>query len=887
MSEMTDYEKLKANLVTRFLDSKEIPDKNELKNLAGQLCTVMGYTVSPEEIDGLVLELASKFDIRIKEATMLSDHTHIPWLHTVKKDTDFYYWKRYRWYLADKQFFPRNVITEIDDVTDNKILDYLENPKKVGSWLKKGLVMGHVQSGKTANYTALINKAADVGYRLIILIAGVHNNLRRQTQIRINEGFIGRDGVRNFKVIGVGEYDDSRFPGSLTSTEKDFTIDSLRAIGIDPNDYKEPMILVIKKNKHTLENVIRWLKGTSGSGTLDYPMLLIDDEADNASINTTGTSDESTTINRLIRELLHMFRKRCYVGYTATPFANIFIDPENSNEMLKSDLFPENFIVSLNAPENYLGAERIFLSKEGEHILRDIDDYADLLPLKHKKNHKIEELPESLYRAVHTFILVIAIRKLRGQGNRHNSMLVNVSRFKDVQHRIKLFLFDYLSELSERVRYNVHLTVEWALQDSYVKALCDVWQEEFASLEYDWETIQPILAEVVSTLKVFEINSSRNSDALDYDAYREDGLNVIAVGGFSLSRGFTLEGLSVSYFLRNSIMYDTLMQMGRWFGYRFGYEDLCRIYMTPEAQGWYAHIAESMEELRDDIRTMGLQGLTPREFGLKVRSHPDSLIVTAHNKMKTARKIAHEVNYEGTLVETRRLYRDNERISQNIGILKDLVKQLVSVRKPEPVDGRHWLWKDIPADMVLAFVEKFINHPSSMQTDSSPLARYIRTGLEKELQKWDVAIVGKRGRSESKIALVEGIDVMPLERKSIFKEDYIAVSGSKARVGQASDEKLGLEPEALAKAEEAIKNRGGKISGDIFRRQRSRPLLLLYLLDVRDKESDEQISPVAAYGISFPYLDNPEERESRTVLYDVNLIWWQQHYGDDLEGEDE
>jgi len=582
-----------------------------------------------------------------------------------------------------------------------------------------------------------------------------------------------------------------------------------------------------------------------------------------------------------------MFRKRCYVGYTATPFANIFIDPESSNEMLKSDLFPENFIVSLNAPENYLGAERIFLSEEGEHILRDIDDYADLLPLKHKKEYEIEELPESLYRAVHTFVLVIAIRILRGQDNRHNSMLVNVSRFKDVQHRIKLFLLDYFSELSERIRYNVHFTVERALQDSYVKALYDVWQEEFASLEYSWEIIQPVLAEAVSTLKVFEINSSRNSDSLDYDAYREDGLNVIAVGGFSLSRGFTLEGLSVSYFLRNSIMYDTLMQMGRWFGYRFGYEDLCRIYMTPEAQGWYAHIAESMEELRDEIRTMGLQGLTPREFGLKVRSHPDSLIVTAHNKMKNARKIAHEVNYEGTLVETRRLYRDNERIRQNIGIVRDLVERLASVGEPEPVDDRHWLWKNVPADVVLDFVERFVNHPSSMQTESSPLARYIRAGQTKELDMWDVAIVGKRGQSDAKVQLCEDVSVMPLERKSIFKEDYIAVSGSKARVGQASDEKLGLDTEALAKAEEAIKKRGGKVSGDIYRRQRSRPLLLLYLLDVRDKESGEKISPVAAYGISFPYLKNQEERESRTILYDVNLVWWQQHYGEDLEGIDE
>jgi hypothetical protein len=226
-----------------------------------------------------------------------------------------------------------------------------------GEWRRRGLVVGHVQSGKTANYIGLINKAADAGYKLIILIAGIHSNLRSQTQERIDEGFVGRDsdqilgGRANANVLGVGNINRTFKPVSYTSRAHDFGKARADGLGISINNLSDPAIFVIKKNRSLLTNLIEWLHGTSATGDrLTMPMLVIDDEADNASINTAADPDKPNTINRLIRELLKTSTRNTYIGYTATPFANIFIDPETEDELRGKDLFPRDFIVGLDAP---------------------------------------------------------------------------------------------------------------------------------------------------------------------------------------------------------------------------------------------------------------------------------------------------------------------------------------------------------------------------------------------------------------------------------------------------------------------------------------------------------------------------------------------------------
>ena len=433
-------------------------------------------------------------------------------------------------------------------------------------------------------------------------------------------------------------------------------------------------------------------KAQRGSGNaLNHAlMLLIDDEADHASVNTAKDPDKATRINKQLRELLSLFSRSSYVGYTATPFANIFIRPDASDEghpEFGRDLFPEDFIVGLVAPTNYFGADRIFGVDADIDCIRQIEDHHDCLPLKHKIDHVLQDLPESLVEALEVFLLARAVRCLRGDGSKHHSMLVNASRFSLLQIDIKTALSRKLTEIKDATRYSLSKT---AGGDRIVESLRATWEQEFAELEFDWATVAKQLGASSSSVEVLAINS-KSPDRLDYDKYKETGRAVIAVGGFSLSRGLTLEGLMVSYFLRNSMMYDTLLQMGRWFGYRTGYEDLCRIYMTPDAAGWYEYITEASRELKQELLFMQQQDLKPKDFGLKVRSHPKALLVTARNKMRSGVQRTIEVGLGSSFIETTRVYGDSTRRMDNLQAGKALVAAAMGGEQV-PVPTRKTSW---------------------------------------------------------------------------------------------------------------------------------------------------------------------------------------------------
>lgn len=313
--------------------------------------------------------------------------------------------------------------------------------------------------------------------------------------------------------------------------------------------------------------------------------------------------------------------------------------PDTVDEMIGEDLFPRDFIVSLDPPSNYVGASRVFSSEADLSIVRTIDDYKDFLPEKHKKDLEVTELPRSCLEAVSAFVLARAIRLLRGQTNSHNSMLINVSRFTKVQSQVKLLVEDDVRTLLRAVINYSKLSESEALSSPHIGRIKAVWDKEYSTTKIEWKQVQAVLKDAISSIETIEVNSSASAASLDFSRRNyPKGRNVIAVGGLSLSRGLTLEGLTTSYFLRNSIMYDTLMQMGRWFGYRDGYADICRIYMSGETASWYGYISDVMEELREEFRRMQAAGMTPKDFGLAVRSHPDSLVVTARNKMRTDRK---------------------------------------------------------------------------------------------------------------------------------------------------------------------------------------------------------------------------------------------------------
>jgi len=406
------------------------------------------------------------------EITSLSDDIE-PWLSEERANINFELWNRYKLHMREED--PAYPINDLDSFTD-EILDYCVNPKNAGSWDRRGMVVGHVQSGKTANYIGLINKATDAGYKVIIVIAGTISSLRRQTQQRIDSGYIGRNSSafireKENRVVGVGKYKAETDIYSLTSSyyksndEGDFSQSVANRLNIPIG--KNPVVFVIKKNKSILENLIDWLskndkiQNIDGTPKLfDVPALIIDDEADFASVNATRDRDEITTINRLIRTLLNIFNQKTFIGYTATPYANLFI-PQDFNEVLTTavkgkqykigeDLFPRDFIINIKASANYIGAAKIFgyenpipeLTKEPLDIYREINDFADSpffiyngkdndgkpkYKMPTPKDDLPAYLPPSLERALKSFILTCAIRRVRGQENKHNSMLVHVA----------------------------------------------------------------------------------------------------------------------------------------------------------------------------------------------------------------------------------------------------------------------------------------------------------------------------------------------------------------------------------------------------------------------------------------------------------------------------
>lgn len=872
---------------------------SEVEALVRRMSMALAEMVDESTIRAVAEQLEREFSVSLGRAHVIT-MKHEPWLLAKAHEIDFRYWRRYKQFLLG-QGFGGPVVNAISDATD-EILDLAGNPESDGEWSRRGLVVGHVQSGKTANYLGLINKAADAGYKLIVLIAGIHSNLRSQTQERVDQGFVGRDSDQvlskqaNAAMLGVGEINGSFSAVAYTSRALDFSRSRADGLGIPIHSLKEPAVFVIKKNPSILNNLIDWLKGTTAKeGKLQIPMLVIDDEADNASVNIAKDPERPNTINRLIRELLSLSGRNTYIGYTATPFANIFIDPDTQHEVLGNDLFPRHFIVGLDAPSNYVGARQFFLEDEDASLTVDLEDTDDWLDPKHKIDKRVEWLHPTLEEAMDCFILSKAIRILRGQGRKHHSMLVNVSRFTGVQGEVARELRDRLHRMKDSIENRFASPVDVALRDPQMRSLHQTWSKHYAGEKESWADIQAALHQASAGMRVEQINASKSSGRLDYKAHESTGLNVIAVGGNSLSRGFTLEGLTISYFLRNTQMYDTLLQMGRWFGYREGYGSLCRLFLKPEAKDWYAFIAEATEELRDEITKMESAGLTPEDFGLAVRSHPGSLLVTARNKMATASQIVRKVGLANRLVESAVVHADDGPRNRNIEIAESLMRKLRSSgHSPTQVGERSGpgsvLFQSVGSEPITDFISSFLIHPSNIEMQPGPLLDYIR---QRGLDAWDVVVASNSAAEEKSRIPVDGLEIGLQDRSMLLLKNALQVSGNKRRVASRGLEKAGLGHDELIAAQNAHQqamaaSKAGKMIADHFyRAQRLRPLLMIHFLRaVNAKEAGVDGKMHAAYGISFPTL-RPGEIETHAI-YTANVIAFRQLYGDiDATGDED
>lgn len=857
----------------------------------------ISHPVTDSEYEAILAYLRATVVIQMDIGVYINDRnqSHQSWLPARRAELDFFFWNRYKRYLEQDKHWNTRVTASLDKVSD-EIVDLLGDPTSDKGFQIRGLVLGDVQSGKTANYTAICNKAADTGYRIIIILAGMMENLRKQTQERLDTEFSGRKSeyyldpkakqeIKN-TAVGVGCYAKGKKIASFTSVTKDFDIGVLRSNDLALGSVSDPVLLVVKKNKRILNNLIQWLKKNnvdSKTGKIRLPMLLVDDEADNASVNTKSEDDNPAAINACIRGLLNVFYQASYLGITATPFANIFIDPDSEDEMLGDDLFPKDFIYSLSASTNYIGAENIFGGGHNSgNVLKELSsgEIDKFFPFGHKKDLPVEELPPSLREAIAYFLLINAIRDVRGDNTEHRSMMIHVSRFTDVQDRLMALVNERVLQIRTDLKSYSQLSADKAEQISSIRYMREVWEKHnlTAVCSVSWnEILKDYLYQAVAPMDVRAVNQKTGATSLDYFNHKDDGLRVIAVGGNSLSRGLTLEGLCVSYFYRKSQMYDTLLQMGRWFGYRPNYEDLFKIWMAKEAIDWYGYIAGAANELKNEIAKMKVANQTPMNFGLKVRQDPNSLIVTARNKMRTGTLVKRPVTVSGKLLETPRLKADNVILETNARAFRQFVDSLSVLGK---LDGtlKPYYWHEVPKSAIAQLLRDFETHPWHLAFQGRALADYIEDKMDDV--GWDVALVTD-GAGES---YAEGLKygdshlfIKTTERRNVIADDkMISISGTKVRVGSGGCTRVGLSDEQVSIAKERFKEQDSKknkgMSDSAYLIKERAPLLMLHIIqvDLDEKESSNKDVPhfLFALGVGFPDTGT----ESETANYVVNRV---------------
>lgn len=905
-----------VSAVQVMLPSDRIPTEEEIRDYVTRVAGAFGCSDGVR--DAAINAVMAKRLVRMDTGFALVEE-HRPWVHARRPEIDPFYWDRFKAFLQSQEW-PTGVIQGLDRTTD-EILDLLGNPAEKDTWKRRGLVMGDVQSGKTATYSAMICKAADAGYPFIILLTGTIENLRRQTQERLDSAFVGRDSSEFLKKnkreirVGVGLLDPRRNAVVFTSKSSDFRVATMDSLGLSLSALREPALVVIKKHLSILRNLRDWIRSynVENGESIDRPLLLIDDEADNASINTNDENTDPTKINAAIRELLALFRRSTYIGFTATPFANIFVNPDSTDEMLQDDLFPRDFVYTLQAPTNYFGPRKIFLEDTGsDRHLRVLGDIEDCIPTKHSSTFQVTSLPESLVNALCAFLVANAIRDLRGEGPTHRSMLVNVSQYTKVQDQVEQLLHTELERFQAAIRNFSALPPATALANSSLRRLHDVWRTQYEDCGFDWPEIQATLRNSALPITTAAVNQRTGSRSLDYRAYKDSGLRVVAVGGNSLSRGLTLEGLVISYFRRTSKMYDTLLQMGRWFGYRTGYEDLCRVWLPQEAIDWYGHISEATDELRDDLRRMRDRGRTPKDFGLAVRAHPDSLLVTARNKMRSAREMTRQISVSGQSFESVELPLSMEDQRHNWRSVESFVTAMLGdpAVRAVPAQGPR-VWSGVSRASVIRLLRMFRVASNEVRFQPGAIADLLDQLTDLVCDDWYVGMPS--GDSPTKVNL-GGIELNPQVRGVARDDDrgaYI-VSGKGRRVGSRGVEGTGLRPAEIEQARdlafEAEKERAREegreprargrinIADKYYRRSRTRPLLLLHvlqpeLIDAPDASPTQphrqrpDLEPMVAIGLSFPIID--EEGARSVATYKINLVKFREIYaGEDDEDDD-
>ena len=651
-------------------------------------------------------------------------------------------------------------ILEGQDWDDDSLIDLDASAKGVVSRMvdpngdgdrRLGLVVGYVQSGKTTNFTSVIAKAADAGYKLFIVLSGMSNALREQTQARLQAQLIDPKPAAWYRLTE---------PDTITDTgvvfTGDFSGDANANAVLGPHAHELKALGVVKKNGSRLRALRDWIASTSRINLARSPVLIIDDESDQASVNVARPEDQPTAINSLIREIVQLLPKVTYVGYTATPFANVLIDPSQGD-----DLYPRDFIHSLKKPNGHFGPETLHGREpldrdavgddpggDGLDMVRTVpaEELEDLQPYGNDLDGFSPSVTPSLRRSIRYFWLATAARRVRTGGKQHSSMLVHTSMrvrvhelFQEILERERLVTLERLERRDEDTE--AQFREQWDEEISRVPAHGEKWN----NVEISFGELRGLLYEVVQDSKIIEENG-RSADRLNY--HNELPQTVVVVGGNTVARGLTLEGLCSSFFVRSAGAYDTLLQMGRWFGFRPGYEDLPRIWMTDELNDWFHHLATVEQEIRYDIERYEAEGLTPLQFGPRLRTHP-ALAVTAASRMQHS--VTAQVSYSGRRIQTILFENFNRQwLSENIEATREVIQAAFAYGlEPDDSQDGYWIFRDVRAAAILSFLDRYQFHANARELDSERIRSYIRSqNGNGELLSWSVAVLGLAGRNE-------------------------------------------------------------------------------------------------------------------------------------------
>ena len=864
--------------------------------------------------------------------------------------SDNFFWSRYKDYLINHSSISRISINLLDDTTLPDILNCLGNPndKLTGPRLRRGLIIGDVQSGKTATYTGLICKAADAGYKVVILLTGITENLRRQTQERIDEGIVGmtlkKEGRKEkSKRVGVGLDNKSIKATSVTSTLNDFVGNCNKITMSLANN--SLVLFVIKKNVSVLERLYNWLREQNIDpikGCVDVPMLLIDDEADNASVNTRKDETNPTETNKLIRSICNLFMNATYVGFTATPFANVFIDPDSVNAMRQADLFPEHFIYALEAPSNYVGADKVFYPEgrfygnlryitdiiEPDYTSEEFKDINQYNPevlnvgpfyYKHKKEWD-GTLPDSLREAIICFCLANVVRDARGQSKEPRSMLINMSRFIHVQKVIKDHVAKWFEEIYDDIRINFSDDASKNQSLPLYHEILFIWEKHFKQVKdvtFNRVSNKASLLKAIEKIEVKMVNGSKQSASLNYK--ENPSLRVIAVGGLALSRGLTLEGLMVSYFYRNTATFDVLMQMGRWFGYRNGYEDIFQVWTSRTSALWYAEVSRASAELKNDIREMFDQRLTPKDFGIKVRDNCDELQITAYNKMRSAVSKDMMYSFYGNIYDTPYITSNIEHNKVNTAKVRELVSTLfkegyklkyADYKKANKdvndfSDGSSRYFADVPRSIVIEFLRGIKYSMANPRFDAKNIISFLEDEKTEGMDLWD--IVFESGKAEENYD-IDGLRQIKCMKRAICgtNRNIIQLSSRRRVLTGSMEGRFALSEVEIKNAEQAQRNQWEADGEDTKNREipvkayfrflpRRKPILVIMFIKPQGPTPEEEVvvqkyrsalgqDCIVAFAVGCPGFKD----EGKAIRYQVNKIFQQLNMeGDEPEEEDD